>query len=1230
MNPAHRNRAGATPMRLWEVFRFEVAYQLRRASTRLYLGVYLALAYFVTTGLLVGQAQQAGDLYVTAPLSVAMAAVVAGWLGMLATAALAGDAATRDVETRMSPLFFTAPLGRASYLGGRFLGAVAVNALLLAAVPLGLMLVAREPFVEARFLGPVDPASYLRAYAFILLPNLFVSAAILFALSALSRRALAGYGGLLVLFLVSMVVEEVVADRMGRGALGALLDPFGFTLMSELAAFMTSAEQNARPIRLEGLLLGNRVLWLALALVVLALTAVRFRFAHPAASRPWRRARPGVDGAAPERSAPVAGPPAPRDFGPGALVRQTLAVTRRSLGELVGSRAFLAVAAGAVLLVLVVGSAALADDFGTPFFPATQLVTRFLGGFLFGVSVALLTAFYAGELVWGERDAGLSEIADALPVPDGVQLLGRFLALGAVLVLLQAVLVAAGLLLQVGQGYTAFEPGLYLKVSFGLQLADYLLFGALALLVHELVDHKYLGHLVVALCYAFTVFAGRLGVEHNLLVYGSDPGWVYSDVSGFGPFVGPWAWFKLHWAAWALLFAVVAGLFRVRGRARGAGARVRLARLRFTRGPALATAVGGALALATGGFVFYNTNVLNDYRTAAEEEARRAEYERRYGRYEGSAQPEVTGTTLHVEIYPERREVEVRGTYRLANRTAAAIDTVHLSVHPDVETGGVRFDRAARVVVADDALGHRTYALGRPLRPGDALQLRFEVRFRPRGFPNRDVNTSVVGNGTYFDHTGGRSPNHRRWLPVVGYQPSRELAEAAERRAHGLDPQPADHALGDAEGRWDPAGREWIDFEAVIGTAEGQIAVAPGTLRRTWTENGRRYVRYRTDGPVKNAYAIFSAAYAVRNARWGDVRIEIFHHPAHTENLDRMVRSVRASLAYHTRHFGPYPHRQIRIVEVPRYANLAWAYPGTIAYAEGFGFLTRAGEAGHLDTPFMVVAHEVAHQWWGYQVVPAAAPGAPLLTEVLAQYGAMMVLEETYGPEMVRTFLRQMRIEYLNRRRATDVPLLRVGAEPNLVYRKGALAMYTLRAYIGEERVNGALRRVLERHRSGEPPNPTARDLYRELQAATPDSLHSLLADLFEENTLWSLRTTEARAEPTGGGAWRVTLRVEARKLRADGAGGEGDVPMDDRVEIGVFARAEGEGPGEPLYLRTHRIRSGAQTITVGVPRQPAWAGIDPNHRLIDRQIHDNVGAVVTRDQEDGARGADSGSGRHR
>jgi hypothetical protein len=92
-----------------------------------------------------------------------------------------------------------------------------------------------------------------------------------------------------------------------------------------------------------------------------------------------------------------------------------------------------------------------------------------------------------------------------------------------------------------------------------------------------------------------------------------------------------------------------------------------------------------------------------------------------------------------------------------------------------------------------------------------------------------------------------------------------------------------------------------------------------------------------------------------------------------------------------------------------------------------------------------------------------------------------------------------------------------------------------------------------------------------------------------------------------------VTLFVDASKARADSIGNQTPVGMDDLVEIGVFAGAPREGaPGDALYLKQHRIRTGKQAIEITVPRRPARAGIDPHRRLIERERDDNLAELGT------------------
>jgi hypothetical protein len=1183
-------------VKLREVFRYELEHRLRGVSTWLYAAILFGLSFLLV------HAHAEGDalVHVNAPERLATLAVGLGLAGLLVSAALFGDAAVRDAESGMDALLFTAPLRKAEYLGGRFLAALAVNAAVVAAIPLGLAAATRMPYLDAGAFGPFRAAPYVQAYLLFQLPNLVLTGAVLFAIGVLARGVVPVYLGAIALFVGYLLAIGPLAQAE-QPMLVLLGDPFGIGALNERVKYWTETERNTRLVGFAAPLVWNRAIWLTVAIATLAALHRRFRFAHPDGGGRRGDGAP-ADAASPARARPLAVPRVAGSFGVRTTARQTLAVARASLAEVAGSRSFAVVLAGAMALALLFGWEVGDSVFETSIWPVTvRMAEQVLNTPLVPISYVLI-ALYAGELVWKDREVGAAEIADATPVPEGAALLGRFLALVPLLAMFQAAIAAGCILVQALQGYHRFEVGLYARIFLGLNLASLVLLAALAMAVHVVVNHKYLGHFAVLLaCLLPTVLREYGVVRHHLLLYGTDPGWTYSDMNGFGPYVGPFVWFKLYWAAWALLLGVGAALLWVRGRESGARHRLRQARARF-RGAALRAAGAAAgLILALGGFIFYNTNVLNHYRGTEEAGAEHARRETRYGRFADAPQPTIAAAALRVEIHPERPAVELRGSYLLVNRTGAAIDSVHVYLDPGIEVRSLSFDRAATPVVVDAEAGYRIHALARALAPGDSLRLAFDVAFRPRGFPNGGIQTDVSAAGARFD---------RRWLPFVGYQRAFELTDDESRRRVGLAPRPPVPGPDDTVARrYRGAVRDadLVDVDAVIGTAADQVAVTPGVLRRSWTKNGRRYFHYRTEAPVSFGATVFSGRYAVREGRWNDVALRVYHHPAHDWNVDRTLRAMKASLDYYTREFGPYPDRELRVVEFARYGGFGIAHPHTIGFSEDY-FHGRV-RAGKVDQPSYGTAHEVAHQWWGGAVKGAAVRGHGFLSESLANYSAMMVTETTYGPEAARLVYDFQMDRYLagRARFSREVPLLDVEDQPYIAYRKGAIAMYTLRREIGEARVNAALRRYAERYRGAGPPYPAARDLYAELRAVTPAAQQGLLRDLFETVTLWEVEARQARVERTGGGAYRVTLDVAARKLRADSAGRETEVPMDDLVEIGVFAPGEDGGRGAPLHLARHRIRSGRQTITVTVPRQPALAGIDPYRRLIDRRRDDNL-----------------------
>lgn len=1191
-------------MKLWTIFRFEFACQVRRFSTWLYLAVLLAFTLVMNLATTPGEGVYANNTF-----HITAIVVIGGLIWLVMAAAIGGEAAARDVQTRMHPLTYTTPVTKLHYLGGRFLAAFAVNALLILSLPLGALLSFYLPGMDEGGLLPFRPSAYLSVYFLIALPGVFVATALQFSFAALSRQVMTSYLASLLLALVAQVIAITAAKLFENWDLVKLLDPVGVTgiVGNELQTW-TPTEKNTRLVRLEGMFLWNRVLWMSVGAGVLLLTYLRFSFAHPVTSS-WRSrfkrpskvlAKTSAE-ATIVRATAISVPLVQRSFGFATWIRQTLTIAWTSFRKIARNPIGLTLVAAIALVSAVFGNRIM-TQFGIPLLPTTQQVLTYLAAPVSNLNtpwvvIPLLIMYFSGELVWRERDTGLSDIADAAPVPEWALFIGKFTGLSLIIVAWMALLMAGGIGVQLGLGYDKLEIGLYVQVLFGLQLVDYLLFALLALVVHVVVNQKYIGYLVMILFFSFIAFPSTYGIEHTMLIFGKAPGWWYTDMRGFGPTPGPWLWFKVYWIAWALLLAVAARLLWARGREQGLKYRLRFAKRRFTPSTTWVGIIASGLILTLGSFIFYNTNVLNEYLTGSGINERKAEYELLYGQYRNALQPQLAATKLHVEIYPDRQQVDIRAAYTLVNKHTVPIDSIHLGSISGIEPGEVAFNRPATGLLLDKKLSHYIYALKQPLRPGDSLQLNFVVHYKQSGFRFNGADELVVKNGTCF--------TNYNLLPAIGYQRYREINDAVIRKKYKLVARPSISSLYDKEARKKPLSTDQNTFEAIVGTAKDEVAVAPGILHKTWTEGNRRYFHYKTDAPIGGEFAFFSGNYAVQESKWNGVEIRIYHHPDHTLNIDRMLRSLKASLDYLTEQFGPYPYGHLTVVERAGNGGGASSDASLINYGEQYALMKPDDSPDGFDLPYYILAHEVAHQWWGIaRLTPANVEGAGVLIEGLSVYAGMQVLEKNYGEGHLRKYLDYLHSSYEIPRSRATASLLQAN-EDFLYYRKGGLVMYVLGKYIGKEKVNGALRHLLQKHNSGELPLPTTLDLYHELQKVTPDSLNYLLHDLFEQNTYWRLKTKQFAAAQTKTGNWQVTLKVQAQKVVVDSTGHENEVPMNDWLEVGIYE--EGKGFNEPLYLQMHRIRSGEQTIKVTVPRKPDRAGIDPNRLMIDIRPDDNI-----------------------
>ena len=880
-----------------------------------------------------------------------------------------------------------------------------------------------------------------------------------------------------------------------------------------------------------------------------------------------------------------------------------------------------------VLLVLMAGVALNNGHYagraeGTNVWPVTYLMLQAVegGAALFFFIVASL---YAAELIWRERDTHFEGIHDALPMSETTDWLSKLTALCLIELALLTIAGLCGIVMQTIAGYYHYEFLQYGEELYIVMFPQVLTFALFAMFVQTVVSNKFIGHGIVIGAFVMQPILFNFGLENSLYLFGATPPYTYSDMNGYGHFVQPLFWSMTYWLAIAAFLGVVSiGLAR-----RGSEDSLR-ARLHLFRQNVIELVPTSALflliAVGSGWWFYYNTHVLNEYLTNKDRRDIQANYEKDFKKYERLAQPKIISVDAQIDIYPERRSFSGTGHFVLQNKTAQPISQVHIT-NQQQAVSNVVFDRPFHKISASPRDLYVIYALDKPLGPGESMNMSFNVAYTTRGFPDGHERAEFAYNGTFFDSG---------YFPAIGYIADFELSDPRRRREEHLGPLEVLPKRGDPEGSLNnlfTTQSDWIHYRTTVSTSANQIAIAPGYLQKDWIANGRHYYTYDMgDVQTLDFFAYISGAYEVTRDTFhgvnGPVAIEVYHLPAHSFDVQDMIDSSKAGLAFYEKAFSPFQFKQYRILEFPRYRGFAESFPNTVPYSEGIGFIERMEKPTDIDFTYFVTAHELGHQWWGHQLIGARVAGSNMMSETLAEYSALMTMRHRYGDDNMHKFLKFELDRYL-RGRGTEVrseeALAQVQQEAYVWYQKGGQIMYALSDYIGEDKVDLALHNFLMQYRYANAHNqvdatdsargaqsvdrnyPDTRMLVDALRAQTPSEYQYLLDDGFNRIVLYDNKAISATSKKLPDGRYEVTLDVQARKAQSDGNGVETPMPLADYIDIGVFKGAKDEE--KPLYMKREKLSQERQRFTIVVDEMPTRAGIDPYNKLIDRISDDNM-----------------------
>jgi ABC-2 type transport system permease protein len=1099
----------------------------------------------------------------------------AGFLSLLLVfpaSIFAASAVLRDVEHRLDGILFSTPITRAQYLVSRLGGAFAATLSVAACALLGSALARFAPWVEPERIRVFSATPYLVAFALVMVPNVLFVCVLLFALAIATRNALATYSGSVLVYALYLVTAALTNSPLmagsrpgaGGGGLAALLDPFGLASFFEVTRLWTASAKNAALVAVQPLFLANRALWvgLSLALAVVLLRTLALQTGRAVAKTRMLDvpAAPVATVLAPLPSVSVTHAPL-HEFLSRCRIEVRLLRTRPTVALLVLS---------AVVASTEIFGEILRGEYGAALQPATGLILDAIRN-PFEILGLILMIFFAAEVFWREERDRVASILNATPASSAVFVGGKLVALATIAFVLGIAMLLPGIGLQLLRGAGHIHLLAYLSFLASSAVPVFL-FGVAFLSIQALSPGKYTG---IVLSLAFLLVAKRpsmLGLDSPLWRFGSTPPLRFSEMSGFGFDAPPFL-------AWLFLWIVVASILVLLTTALWRALPFSVPeRTRLLRGaPLRVIAVLGIVVATTAVALsrYSSSEPLNDWKAA---------YETRYQFLRREPAPAIAKMSLTIDA--RLRRVHIEGRYALINRGVLPLSRVWIALRRDARD--VTFEvQDGTLRTRDPRFGMYELALTRPIPPGAEFPLTFRATFTRERF-DAGADDALSPNGTVLMSF--------RTLPSLGYRASYEITDPRERRKRNL-PRRTEDIEGDV-----PAHAEDIRFDATILTAADETPIAPGTRTRVEIAGDRKSTRFEAES-IRNFFGIAIARYASATRTQGHQRVELLFEPKHSSNAKKILDTAMVALEICQNSFGPYPRTDLRMAEVPSHWNFgALALPGTVFLTEHRTFLIDTSDPSRMDLLARRVAHEVGHQWWGFEVAPASAPGATMLVESLAKYTELLVIEQLHGREHVRRMLEVDRDRYLAGRandETSEAPLLRVGNQPHLYYGKGAVVFWAIGDLIGEEKLNDALRSFVAEQRSRHG-RTRADDLLPHLRRVTSAAKFAQVEQWLADIVLYDFAVTAARARRLPDGRSEVNVDVTGRKVRADGEGNETPLPLQEAVAIRITDRL-----GKSLYEGKH-VLTGKNRLRIVIDAQPDAVEVDPWLTRIDTRLEDN------------------------
>jgi ABC-2 type transport system permease protein len=483
------------------------------------------------------------------------------------TAIIMGDIIVRDFRLGVDPLIFSKPIGRASYLLGKFLGNFFVLVCCQSAFAITFFLLQWIPF-SGMVVLPLRVVPYVKHFFFVVVISHLALAAIYFAAGTLTRNAKVVYA-LAACFYPAYIALQLFVFKNVPLVFNILFDPLGFNLgkggLMGNPWEMSADALNTFVVSYSLDQYANRASNIIFSGLLLFIVYLRFRIgAQEKASEPFtkltlsdaprtiaysRPSYPSFDlsiGASAARER-VSLPKVSLHHGRGATLFKILAAVGIELRLLRAERGLIVLIPLAMLLsFLSVPFSQIAVEVSYSVTSATNTANMLL------LFLACVIVFYTGETIHREREVKIERVLWSTPSPNSLWLVSKWVAMTVLALSLVMVGSLTTIVVQLMRGYAPIDLSAYLLIDLIAVVPAVMFMTSLAGALNALFRSKYVAYVVAVGVGAGLFYLYSIGYNHwsyNPLLYQL---WTYADLTSWTMIAQRFYWLALAAVALAL------------------------------------------------------------------------------------------------------------------------------------------------------------------------------------------------------------------------------------------------------------------------------------------------------------------------------------------------------------------------------------------------------------------------------------------------------------------------------------------------------------------------------------------------------------------------------------------------------------------------------------------------------------------------------------------------------